>query len=41
MAYGGIEVQHHSLLIYAMDRGEWSALQPDFFIPGEMNPDAL
>jgi hypothetical protein len=37
-AYGGVGVENHVLLTSALDGGEWSALRPDRFTPGEEAP---
>jgi hypothetical protein len=34
-AYGGVDVQIHIFLIFALVGGEWSALRPSRFTPGE------
>jgi len=33
--YGGEEPQRHSLLIFALDGGEWSTSRHSHFIPGK------
>jgi hypothetical protein len=37
-AYGGVDVQIHIFLTSALARGEWSALHPCSFNPGEIAP---
>jgi hypothetical protein len=37
-AYGGVDVQAHVLLTSALVGGEWSALRPGRFTPGERAP---
>jgi hypothetical protein len=38
-AYGGVEVQIDIFLTSALAGGEWSALRPGRFTPGERAPD--
>jgi hypothetical protein len=37
-AYGGVDVSIHILLTSALAGGEWSALRPGRFTPGERAP---
>jgi hypothetical protein len=37
-AYGGVDVQIHILLTWALVGGEWSASHPGRFTPGEKAP---
>jgi hypothetical protein len=37
-AYGGVDVSVHNFLTLALVRGEWSALRPGRFNPGERSP---
>jgi hypothetical protein len=37
-AYGGVEVEIHIFLTSALAGGDWSALRPGRFIPGDTDP---
>jgi len=36
--YGGVELQLHAFLNFALDGGEWSASRPGRFTPEEKAP---